>query len=438
MNHKGKRMFMAMAPVVGLSLLLASCAPSAAPTPAAKTAPEATQPAAKPAPTAPAAKPAAPTAPAAKPAAPTAAAKPAAPAPTAKPAAGQPKYGGSVTRMRENYPDLLDPHFCRGAAWWHDVLGPVYNGLLTTDEEMEIVPDLVEKWEQPSDTQYVLYLRKGVKFHNTPEMKGRELNSEDVKWNLQRMATNDPMFFRRKQFQTITKIETPDKYTVKLTLKEPTAPFISFMAQPYNWIVGKEAVDKFEDLSRNEAGTGPFQLKSWTDKVSYKLVKNPDYFIKGIPYLDEINTIIVPDQSTRLAAFRSGRGDYLLLDYADLVPLKKTNPGVVSSTTARGIIFLGFNADKKPFSDQRVRQAFSLTIDRQALIDVVMEGQADLICSVYGDVAAPWKLPQDELKRLYKPDIAKAKKLMAEAGYPDGFPLTIKVSSRRKDCMETL
>ncbi|MFH1485169.1 MAG: ABC transporter substrate-binding protein, partial [Chloroflexota bacterium] len=283
-----------------------------------------------------------------------------------------------------------------------------------------------------------LHVRKGAKFHNTPEMKGREFTAEDVKFNLQRMATEDKRFLRRWQFQTVTKIETPDKYTVKLTLKEPTAPFVSFMAQPYNWMVGREAVEKLGDLGRAEAGTGPFQVKSWTDKVSYKLAKNPDYFVKGIPYLDEINVIIVPDFATRLAAFRSGRGDYLLMEYSAFAALKKTNPNVVSSKPARGIIFLGFHPDKKPFSDQRVRQAFSLTVDRQALIDIVMEGQAELIGTVYGAVAASWRMPQDELKRLYKLDIAKAKQLMAEAGYPNGFPLEVKVSSQRKDCMETL
>ncbi|MFH1485469.1 MAG: ABC transporter substrate-binding protein [Chloroflexota bacterium] len=419
MNSRGKHVWIVAAVLASVSLLLASCAPAAAPTPAAKTAPEATKPVAKPA-------------------APAPTAKPAAPAPSPKPAAGQPKYGGSVTRMRENYPDMLDPHLCRGANWWNDVLGPVYNGLLTLDEEMETVHDLVEKWEQPSDTQYVLHLRKGTKFHDTPEMKGRELTSEDVKWNIERMATDDKRMMRRWQFQTITKIETPDKYTVKLTLKEPTAPFVSFMAQPYNYIVGKEAVEKYGDLIRHEAGTGPFCLKSWNEKISYKLAKNTNYFMKGVPYLDEVNVIIVPDAATRLAAFRSGRGDYVHVEPPDVASLKKTNPSVTLSSQPRANVIMMFHPDKKPFTDQRVRQAFSLAIGRQELIDIVMEGQGDISGPVFGSVAASWKLPPEELKRLYKVDIAKAKKLMAEAGYPDGFPLEVKVSSQRKDCMETI
>lgn len=417
MNHKGKHIWVMTAVLVSLSLLLASCAP-AAPTPTAKPAAEPTKPVAKPAATEPAA-------------------KPAAPAPTPKAAGEQPKYGGSVTRFRENYPDMLDPHLCRGAAWWNDVLGPMYNGLFTLDEKMEIVPDLVEKWEQPSDVVYVLRLRQGVKFHDNPTMKGREFTAEDVKYNIQRMATEDPKMLRRWQFQVVSSIEIPDKYTVKLTLKEPTAPFMDFMAQPYNYIVGKEAVEKFGDLSREEAGTGPFYLKSWTEKVSYKMARNPNYYVKGIPYLDEVNMIVVPDPATRLAAFRSGRADYILASKTDLDSLKKTIPKVTVSSLPASIIFLAFNPERKPFTDQRVRQAFSLAIDRQAVIDIAMDGDGIITGPIYG-VAASWRLSLDELKRLYKTDIAKAKQLMADAGFPNGFPLEIIVSNRRPDCQDAL
>lgn len=356
---------------------------------------------------------------------------------TPTPSVEMPKYGGSVTRVRERYPDTFDPHHSRGAPSWGDIMGPIYSGLFKLDRKMEIASDLVEKWEQPSDVEYVLRLRQGIKFHDTPVMKGRELTAEDVKWNIQRMATNDPKFFRRFQFQTVSSIDVLDKYTVKLTLKERTGPFMHFMAQPYNYIVGREAVEKSGDLSREEAGTGPFYLRTWTEKVSYKLAKHPNYFVKGIPYLDEVNVIIVPDPASRLAAFRSGRVDYVLVSHNDLINLKKTHPRVTSSVMPTEIVFLTFHPEKKPFSDQRVRQAFSLAIDRQAVIDVAMDGAAELIGPIYG-VADSWRLPQKELKRLYKPDIPQAKKLMAEAGYPDGFPIEVKVSSRRPDSMDAL
>ncbi|MBI2906199.1 MAG: ABC transporter substrate-binding protein [Chloroflexi bacterium] len=403
-----------------LALVLASCAPAAAPAPAPKAAP------------------AAPTAAQPKPAAaPEAKAAPAAPAATPKPAVEQPKYGGLVTRMRDKYPDTLDPHLNRGALWSNDVLGPVYSGLLMLNEKMEIVPDLAEKWEQPSDTAYVLHLRRGIKFHDTPVMKGRELTAEDVKYNIQRMATEDPKFFSRWKFQVVSNIETPDKYTVKLTLKEPTAPFLDFLAQPANYMVGREAVEKSGDLNREEAGTGPFYLKSWTEKVSYKLAKYPSYFIKGIPYFDEINVVIVPDPASRLAAFRSGRADVTLVSSIELGALKQTNPRVTSASLPSAIVMMIFHPEKRPFTDQRVRQAFSLAIDRQALVDVVMEGRAEITGPIYG-VAASWQLPMDEVKRLYKPDLAQAKKLMTEAGYPDGFPLEVKISSARKDSVESV
>ncbi|MBI2910483.1 MAG: ABC transporter substrate-binding protein [Chloroflexi bacterium] len=410
-----KQLLRLVSPLVVLGLALAGCTPAAAPAPTP--------------PMAPPAKPAETRAPAAKPVAPTG-------TPAAS-TAGQPKYGGSVTRLRENYPDILDPHLVRGAAWANDVLGPLYNGLFMLNENMEIVPDLVEKWEQPSDVEYVLRLRKGVRFHDSPEMKGRELTAEDVKFNIQRMATDRPQFFRAWQFKPVGKIETPDPYTVKLTIAEPTGPFMNFLAQPYNTMVGREAVEKFGDLSRGEAGTGPFYLKSWTEKVSYKLSKNPNYFIKGIPYLDEVTVIIVPDSATRLAAFRSSRADYILVSHNDYSSLKKANPKVTASSLPTHQVFMVFHPAKKPFDDQRVRQAFSLAIDRQVLIEIVMEGEAELSGPVYG-VAPSWRLPAEELKRLYTVDIAKAKQFMAEAGYPNGFPLEVKVSARRKDAMDTL
>ncbi|MBI2907147.1 MAG: hypothetical protein HYX92_05765 [Chloroflexi bacterium] len=349
----------------------------------------------------------------------------------------QPKYGGSVTRIRDKYPDMLDPHLMRGAGAANDVLGPLYNALFMLDDKMEIVPDLVEKWEQPSDVAYVLHLRQDIRFHDNPTMKGRQFTAEDVKYSIQRMATDDPKFFNRWKFEVVTNIEVLDIRTVKLTLREPAAPFMYFMAQPTNYMVGREAVEKFGDLAREEAGTGPFYLKSWTEKVSYKLAKNPNYFVKGIPYFNEVNVVFVPDPASRLAAFRSGRADYTQVSFTDLGALKRTNPGITSASLPTDQVFMAFHPNKSPFNDQRVRRAFSLAIDRQALIDVVMEGQAELAGPIYG-VAASWRLPVDEVKRLYRPDVAQARKLMADAGYPGGFPLDVKVSSSRKDSLESI
>ncbi|MBI2910485.1 MAG: ABC transporter substrate-binding protein [Chloroflexi bacterium] len=411
---QAKRWFIAASYLSAVGVLLASCT-SAAPAPTPQTAPPA--------------KPAETRAPVAKPAAPTG-------TPAAS-TAGQPKYGGSITRMTIGYPDSLDPHFSRGSPFWAELMAPLYNGLFKLDAKMEIAPDLVEKWEQPNELEYVLHLRQGVKFHDTPVMKGRELTAEDVKWNIQRMSTEDPRFFRRFQFRLVSKIDVLDRYIVRLTLKERTAPFMHFMAQPFNWMVGREAVEKDGNLNRAEAGTGPYYLKSWTDKVSYKLAKNSNYFIKGVPYLDDINVVIVLDSATRLAAFRSKRADYVVVNHQDFTSLKRTNPQLTSSVIPTQFEFLTFFPGKKPFDDPRIRQAFSLTIDRQALIEVVTDGDGELIGPIFG-VADSWKLPKDEIRRLYKPDVTQAKRLMAEAGYPNGFPLDVKVSSRRPYAMDAL
>ncbi|MDO8532006.1 MAG: ABC transporter substrate-binding protein, partial [Dehalococcoidia bacterium] len=179
---------------ITVALIIAACAPAAAPAPAAPAAP-----AAQPRAPSPAQPPAA--APAPAPQVPRAA-----PAPTVaavQPPAGAPKYGGTLTRVAENFPDSLDTDHWRGAPWWAPVVTPAYNGLLTLDGDLEIVADLAESWEAPDAQTYIFKLRRGVKWHNMEPVNGREFTAQDVLWNFKRKSSDDRRLLRREQFQLI-------------------------------------------------------------------------------------------------------------------------------------------------------------------------------------------------------------------------------------------
>ena len=413
---------------ITVALVMAACAPAAAPAPAAQPAqPRAPSPAQPPA--------AAVSTPTPAPQVPRAA-----PAPTvaaSRPAAGAPKYGGTLTRVAENFPDSLDTDYWRGAPWWAPVITPAYNGLLTLDGDLEIVADLAESWEAPDAQTYIFKMRRGVKWHNMEPVNGRDFTVQDVLWNFKRKSADDKKLLRRAQFQLIKSADVVDGQSIKVVLKEPDSTFLSNMSSPFNRMLAREVVEKHGDASKNLVGTGAFFLQSYRTDVSYNLVKNKDYWKKGLPYLDGIKVVIVPDPATRVAYFRSRQADMFSAVVGELQNLKKTNPdmGIARRPVDQNIFFM--HPAKKPFDDIRVRQAFSLAIDREKLIQVELNGEGELSKSIYG-LGPAWGLSQDELKKLYKPDIAKAKQLLAEAGYPNGLTVEVKASVRRPDSVEAL
>jgi len=156
-----------------------------------------------------------------------------------------------------------------------------------------------------SPTVHEFKIRRGVTFHN-----GREMDASDVKYSFERVIepkTGSPF---RAIWSVIDKVETPDKWTARFTLKYPSAPFLNYLAGPYgHQIVAKEAVEKHGDLNQVAVGTGPFKLKEWRRGEFVEYVKNPDYFVKGRPYLDGLKYVIISERGTRTAALQAGRLD---------------------------------------------------------------------------------------------------------------------------------
>jgi peptide/nickel transport system substrate-binding protein len=351
--------------------------------------------------------------------------------------AQQPKRGG-ILRIADREAPNLDPHLTISFLT-HSWANMVYSQLVRFPHgpeqkhtaDFSILPDLAEKWEYKTPTTLVFTLRKGVKFHNKPPVNGREVTAEDVKYSLERFKAKSAF---RSRFDQVQAIEAMDRHTVRVTLKEPFAPFLNHLANAtYTPILAREVEEKFGDFNRPEAviGTGPFVLRAYDKGVKVTFERNPDYFVKGLPYLDGVVLEITPDAAARLSLLRAGKVDLGHM-WGYLAPeegrsLKQTNPEMVTIPTqvmSQGILY--FRTDQAPFNDVRVRRAIALAIDRKAWNDALLAGEGCIDGGPVPCAMKDWKLDAAKMdpakaKYLVGYDLAEAKQLLAQAGHPRGF-----------------
>jgi peptide/nickel transport system substrate-binding protein len=311
----------------------------------------------------------------------------------------------------------LDPALVTAASSFQ-IMAPVYQQLVGFDENGQAQPELAESWENPDDTTFVFHLRQGVTFHN-----GRPLTAADVKFTFDRIldpATNSVWV---SQFDPIASIEAPDDLTVRFTLKQPYGPFLATLSSDYAAIVPQDA----GDLTSTMIGTGPFALSEWTKDVQTVLTANPSYWEPGLPKLADLTYRILPDEASRLAAIRTGEIGLTSLASPAAVSLasREEKLQVVTQETT-DYYLLGINCQRAPLDNVKVRQALSLAVDRQAVLQAVFFGEGKItgpIVPTLGD----WAVPIDQLP-LYTPDRDQAKALLTEAGLGDGFDLSILAS----------
>ncbi len=344
------------------------------------------------------------------------------PAPTPLPTATPgPKKGAVLIFGKAQEAVGLDPHLVTAAASF-EIINRVYEPLVLMDEKYAPIPALAEKWESPSDTTFIFTLRKGVKFHN-----GREMKAADVKYSYERIlnpATKSPW---ASQLAPILAIETPDDYTVKLTLKQPYGALMSTLASAWAAIVPKEEVEKAGDLQKTMVGTGAFMLDKWEKDVQTVLKAFPDYWQKGKPLLGGITYKIMPDEAARLAAVRTGEIQMTRLSSATATGLAARSEGVkVASQATSDYYLLGLNTKRPPLDNVKVRQAISMAIDRKAILDSVAFGEG-FVCGPIPSTLGDWAVSLDQLP-YYKRDVEKAKALLKEAGLEKGFKLSITAS----------
>jgi peptide/nickel transport system substrate-binding protein len=355
-------------------------------------------------------------------------------------AAETPKRGG-VFRIRGDDPRGFDPHqvvlsqTMISLSFTHSRLLRVKAGPAVEPGTSPLEPDLAESWTQPDETTYVFKLRRGVRWHDKPPVGGRELTAADVKYTLER--------FQALYVQAgIERIETPDPYTVRVSLKQPYAWFLDAAASTTAWIIPREAVEAFGDLKTPQAciGTGPWMLDRYEPGVRLTFVRNPHYFVPGLPYADGVEVMVDSDPASRFAGWLAGKYDFgpeygMVVRRLDLDLAKQRKPGLQTQEfTVRFGAIAFMKVGQAPFNDPRVRRAIALARNWK-------EGLETNAWSLGHGVPNPaipsayreWSIPLAELspegRRLYEQNVPEAKRLLAEAGYPSGFKTTIETTA---------
>lgn len=343
-------------------------------------------------------------------------------------------YGKSKKNMIVSFQTditTLDPAI--GYDWQNwSIIKSLFDGLMDYKAgTTELIPKLAESYSiSPDGKTYTFKLRQHVKFQN-----GRELVASDVKYSLERVLdpkTQSPGSgfymnivgaeeYSSGKAKTVTGINAPDKYTVKYTLIKPNAAFLHTMALNFSFVVPKEAITKYgKDFGHHPIGTGEFHLKEWVLGQRLILAKNPHYFIANRPLLDEIVFQIGLDPTVALLKLQHGEVDFLgdgipSSRFVEIMKDPKLKKLVVEGEQLQ-TGYVTINTQMKPFDNVKVRQALNMAINKARIIQVI-NGRA----SIANQILPPLMPGYDPNYKGYPFDPAQAKKLLAEAGFPDGF-----------------
>jgi len=298
-----------------------------------------------------------------------------------------------------------------------ELIAAVYETLLIFGDDGQPVGILAESWEQPDDTTYVFRLREGVTFHN-----GQPLTAADVKFSFERIMDPEGGSAWTSQLEPVESIEATDDLTVTFTMKQPFGPFLATLSGSSLAILPNLPDNDFQT---SMIGTGAFMMESYTQDTETILIANPNYWGDGEPKLAGITYRILPEESARVAAVRTGEINLTsLVDPISIETLRTDAAVVVQEQDTTDYYLLGLNCAVAPFDDVRVRQALSMAIDRQAILDGVFFGAGQVsgpVVPTMGD----WALPIEELPR-YSVDVDGAKALLEEAGASDlSFSITV-------------
>ena len=289
----------------------------------------------------------------------------------------------------------------------------MHEGLYILDRDMKLVPALAESHEaNETATEFVFHLRKGVTFHD-----GTPFNAEAVKFSYDRAGNPANHLKRQSLFVMIDHTDVVDEYTVRVALKYPFGAFVNDIAHPGAMIVSPTAVQKYgKDFTRHPCGTGPYAFVSWSADT-LRLEKNANYWKPELPKIDSITLRSVPENGTRIAMLKAGEAQFIYPVPPEMMQSLQGNPDIALFDEPSILTkFVALNNLRKPFSDVRVRRALNYAIDKEAFARVVYSGHADPM-----DSPMPPKMAFYVKQRVWPYDPTKAKALLAEAGYPNGF-----------------
>lgn len=301
----------------------------------------------------------------------------------------------------------------------YSVQKTIYQGLLGFDKNMKVIGVLADSWKvNDTATQITFKLRKGISFSD-----GTPFNAEAVKANLDRVTAPDSGLIRASLFNVIDNTKVIDDSTVEVNLKQPFGAIANTFAHPAGLMISPAAIEKYgKEVSRHPVGTGPYIFKEWVSGDHLTVTKNDKYWDKSnITQADSITFKPTPEDGTRIAMLQSGEADFIYPVPAN--QFKSLSAGGKYDVTAGDSIYeqyVSMNTNVKPFNDVKVRQAINYAIDKQAFINVVFFGQGEV-----ADAPLAPSVQYYAKQGSYAFDLAKAKQLMTEAGYPNGFSTTI-------------
>lgn len=338
-------------------------------------------------------------------------------------ASAQAKRGGELVYASGVDAQTLDPQFITDIPTFR-VVGSMYEGLTAQNEEGKIIPALATSWTVDDDQRtWTFKLREGVRFHD-----GSPFNAEAVKFTFDRLMNPDTGSPRRSTLAAVESVDVVDNNTVRIVTKAPYAPLLAQLSTYNAYIMSPEHVKKVgEKVREMPSGTGPFKLKSWQPGERLTVVRNDDYWGEKA-LLDSVTFTVVPEDSARTLLLLSGQADVISgVPTVMLDRLKKSGTINVIQKPGYRTIYLGMNLARPPFDDIKVRHAVAYAINKEALLKGVLNGIGTLGGSYESSVIAgsATDLPP------YPYDPAKAKALLAEAGYPDGFTTDFYVPTGR-------
>jgi peptide/nickel transport system substrate-binding protein len=357
--------------------------------------------------------------------------------------AGEPKQGGILRVYHRDSPGSASIH--EGATYSLNVpFMPIYNNLVIFNQQVaqnsmeSIVPDLAESWAWSSDGKILTFkLRQGVKWHD-----GKPFTSADVKCTFDMLMGKSPQKFRQNPrkswYDQVNDVTTNGDYEASFNLKRPQLALLALLASGYTPVYPCHVSPG--DMRTKPVGTGPFKFVEFKANESIKLTRNPDYFKKGLPYLDGIEFTIIPNRSTAILGFVSGKFDMTFPTEVSIPLLKDVKsqaPDAVCVVEPNNVSTnIIVNSSSPPFDNLDIRRALALALDRKAFISIMFEGQGDIGGTMQPAPAGLWAMPKEMLESIpgYGPDISanreEAKKLMQKAGYGPDKHLQIKVSTR--------
>lgn len=321
-------------------------------------------------------------------------------------------------------PATLDPHIQSGQAT-RVIKQNIYRGLVAFQEDEQIDMELADSYViSDDDLVYTFKIKEDVVFHD-----GSPVTAEDVKFSIERIMDESVGATFGNDFSLVVdRCEVVDEKTVDIILKAPTAPFLEMLALPESVIVSKEWTEENDnDLHSHPMGNGPYTYTSWEKGREIILTAFDDFYKEGKPETDSLRFVFIEDAMTRANALRTGEVD--LIDYvpSNEVIAFESEPNIIVDISEAPFMMLQFNVNEGPLSDPRVRQAIAYAVDREGVINTAFMGRGT---PIYG---FPTRIGQNgydgKYEDYFSKDLDKARELLADAGYPDGFDTKILSSS---------